>query len=238
LSGYLAGLSLAKEGSNTICYIKSYNDTVNTLRLNSFAYGAMKANRKAKIRYWTSNTEVKQYVLNQLTNKMLQTGFCEQLAATQFNVALFRPFTIANKFVSVMNVDAQPLMGSNVLSSAIVDWSKAYDAVIRMEFNDVLKLPQNTYITVDYNDEAVLISPLSPYVPPEHVAALQGQITSMTTIGAQHVVLCGPVKDSFNNTRIDEGTCPTYKQLYTMVWAINNTVISTLESDLLYYSTM
>jgi len=37
-----------------------------------------------------------------------------------------------------MNIDAQPVLGPLVLSSALTDWSQVYSGVIRMKLNGAL----------------------------------------------------------------------------------------------------
>lgn len=83
----------------------------------------------------------------------------------------------------------------------------------------------NSFISLSYNDNSIYLSQLSPNVSPDIASTLQIQAAKMANIGAMSVVLCGPVIDTQGNVQIAAGQCPTYKQLYTMDWDINNTVI-------------
>jgi len=99
LSGYLAGL-MTKPGDSEICYIKSLNDTYNTLLLNSFSYGVQMANPKVTVRYWLADTYVNNFVLQQLAQSMLQSGYnCSQLATTGFSMDSAARFVNAGRFV-------------------------------------------------------------------------------------------------------------------------------------------
>jgi hypothetical protein len=53
---------------------------------------------------------------------------------------------------------------------------------------------------------------------------LQEEVDRMLSIGARNVVLCGPVVDIEGNMKLFAGNCPSYQDLYTMDWDINNTI--------------
>jgi hypothetical protein len=88
----------------------------------------------------------------------------------------------------------------------------------------MLGLEPNDYISMTYNDDAVLISPISARVPPEIKDLLDEEIQEMNNLGANRVVLRGPVYDTNGACKIAPDDTFTYPELYSMTWDINNTV--------------
>lgn len=157
LSGYLAGLMLEEKGGD-ICYVKTYNNTYNTLLLNSFSYGVQMAKPNATVRYWISNTETNSYVLQQMSTNMLHSRLCSQIATTASVTESVSDFTSSNKYArldficktsylisqtnlftcSMVNIDASPTLGPYILSSTLTNWTQVYEVVLRMKFNELL----------------------------------------------------------------------------------------------------
>ena len=79
-----------------------------------------------------------------------------------------------------------------------------------------------------FDHGAVLLSNVSAFVPPHISDTLNAMVNRMNSVGADSIVLCGPLQDnSLTNTlQIPPGYCPTIKELYNMTWALSNTVIS------------
>lgn len=130
-------------------------------------------------------------------------------------------FTRENRFASAGTQDIRVLLGDNILSSAIFNWTESYSYFLRLFYNDMLG--RRVHFG-DYNDGTVLLSKLSSRVPPRVIDVLQKEMRIMDSVGAENYVLCGnngqPVYDNAKNLRVSAGKCLSINELYTTDWVI------------------
>lgn len=119
-------------------------------------------------------------------------------------------------------------LGNNVLSSALIDWSLVYNALFRYALNQNQNHDTNSFesylLSLGWDSHAVHISDLSAEVNPSILSEFLSYVDEMNSLGAEYVVLKGPVTDTENKTQIPPGYSPTLFELYNINWNMNNTV--------------
>jgi hypothetical protein len=112
------------------------------------------------------------------------------------------------------------------LSSALIDWSVVYDALFRYALSHRFSFnsSESYLLSLGWDSWAVQISDLSAEINPSIRSVFLSYVDEMNSLGAEFVVLKGPVRDTQNITQIPPGYSPTLLELYNITWNMNNTV--------------